>query len=146
MSLNRFVFFYREETGLNHMWQKVMSGGVYTIAEMSGNHAGKLENALAIVHAAKAAGADCLKIQTYTADTITLDSDNPCFFIHGGTWDGYRLYELYQDAGTPLEWNAIIKQECEKVGIDFLSTPFDNRRWTCWRISVPRSTRSRPRS
>ena len=107
------------------MWEKVNSGGVYTIAEMSGNHAGDLENALKIVHAAKEAGADCLKIQTYTADTITLDSDNECFFIHGGTWDGYRLYELYQDAGTPLEWNKIIKDECEKVGIDFLSTPFD---------------------
>lgn len=110
---------------LNHMWEKVNNGGVYTIAEMSGNHAGDLENALKIVHAAKEAGADCLKIQTYTADTITLDSDNECFFIHGGTWDGYRLYELYQEAGTPLEWNKIIKEECEKVGIDFLSTPFD---------------------
>ncbi|MBE7056772.1 MAG: pseudaminic acid synthase [Ruminococcaceae bacterium] len=110
---------------MNHMWEKVTNGEVYTIAEMSGNHAGKLENALAIVRAAKEAGADCLKIQTYTADTITLDSDNECFFIHGGTWDGYRLYELYQDAGTPLEWNKIIKEECEKVGIDFLSTPFD---------------------
>lgn len=110
---------------MNSMWQKVEKGEVYTIAEMSGNHAGSIENALAIVHAAKKAGADCLKIQTYTADTITLDSDNECFFIHGGTWDGYRLYELYQEAGTPLEWNKIIKEECEKVGIDFLSTPFD---------------------
>lgn len=110
---------------MNHMWETVSRGGVYTIAEMSGNHAGNLDNALAIVRAAKEAGADCLKIQTYTADTITLDSDNPCFYIHGGTWDGYRLYELYQDAGTPLEWNAIIKDECERVGIDFLSTPFD---------------------
>jgi len=110
---------------LNRMWEAVSRGEVYTIAEMSGNHAGSLDNALAIVRAAKEAGADCLKIQTYTADTITLDSDNPCFFIHGGTWDGYRLYELYQDAGTPLEWNKIIKEECERIGIDFLSTPFD---------------------
>ena len=110
---------------MNSMWEKVTNGEVYTIAEMSGNHAGNLENALAIVHAAKEAGADCLKIQTYTADTITLDSDNECFYIHGGTWDGYRLYQLYQEAGTPLEWNKIIKEECEKVGIDFLSTPFD---------------------
>ncbi len=114
-----------EAVTVNHMWETVARGGVYTIAEMSGNHAGNLDNALAIVRAAKEAGADCLKIQTYTADTITLDSDNPCFYIHGGTWDGYRLYELYQDAGTPLEWNAIIKEECERVGIDFLSTPFD---------------------
>ena len=110
---------------MNSMWEKVTKGEVYTIAEMSGNHAGNLENALAIVRAAKEAGADCLKIQTYTADTITLDSDNECFYIHGGTWDGYRLYQLYQEAGTPLEWNKIIKEECEKVGIDFLSTPFD---------------------
>lgn len=110
---------------MNRMWETVSNGGVYTIAEMSGNHAGSLDNALAIVRAAKDAGADCLKIQTYTADTITLDSDNPCFYIHGGTWDGYRLYELYQDAGTPLEWNKIIKDECERIGIDFLSTPFD---------------------
>ncbi|MBQ5841420.1 MAG: pseudaminic acid synthase [Clostridia bacterium] len=107
------------------MWETVSRGEVYTIAEMSGNHAGSLDNALAIVRAAKEAGADCLKIQTYTADTITLDSDAPCFFIHGGTWDGYRLYELYQEAGTPLEWNKLIKEECERVGIDFLSTPFD---------------------
>ncbi len=110
---------------MNHLWDKVSKGEVYTIAEMSGNHAGKLENALAIVAAAKKAGADCLKIQTYTADTITLDSDNECFYIHGGTWDGYRLYQLYQEACTPLEWNKIIKEECERVGIDFLSTPFD---------------------
>ena len=110
---------------MNRMWETVSRGEVYTIAEMSGNHAGSLDNALAIVRAAKEAGADCLKIQTYTADTITLDSDAPCFFIHGGTWDGYRLYELYQEAGTPLEWNKLIKEECERVGIDFLSTPFD---------------------
>lgn len=112
-------------TNLNHLWEKVSKGEVYTIAEMSGNHAGNLENALKIVQAAKDAGADCLKIQTYTADTITLDCDSECFMIHGGTWDGYRLYDLYLEAGTPLEWNKIIKEECEKVGIDFLSTPFD---------------------
>lgn len=110
---------------MNHFWEKVERGEVYTIAEMSGNHAGSLDNALAIVKAAKDAGVDCLKIQTYTADTITLDSDNECFYIHGGTWDGYRLYDLYKEAGTPLEWNAVIKKECEKQGIDFLSTPFD---------------------
>jgi len=110
---------------LNHMWEKVSRGEVYTIAEMSGNHAGSLDNALAIVRAAKEAGVDCLKTQAYTADTITLDSDHPCFFIHGGTWDGYRLYDLYLDAGTPPEWNKIIKEECERLGIDFLCTPFD---------------------
>ncbi len=111
---------------MNHLWEKVEKGEVYTIAEMSGNHAGNLENALKIVQAAKDAGADCLKIQTYTADTITLDCDNEYFKIKGGTWDGYRYYQLYQEAHTPLAWNKIIKEECEKVGIDFLSTPFDN--------------------
>lgn len=103
----------------------INSGGVYTIAEMSANHAGKIENALAIVRAAKEAGADCLKIQTYTADTLTLNCDNEYFQLHGGLWDGYNYYQLYQDAGTPWEWTWQIKEECEKLGMDFLSTPFD---------------------
>lgn len=102
-----------------------MTQGVYTIAEMSANHAGKLENALEIVRQAKNAGADCLKIQTYTADTLTLDCDNEYFRIKGGLWDGYKLYDLYQEAYTPWDWQPAIKAECEKVGIDFLSTPFD---------------------
>ena len=99
--------------------------GVYVIAEMSANHAGKLENALEIVRQAKQAGADCLKIQTYTADTLTLDCDNEYFRIQGGLWDGYTLHDLYQEAYTPWEWQPIIKAECDKEGIDFLSTPFD---------------------
>lgn len=102
------------------------SGDVYTIAEMSANHAGELDNALEIVRAAKEAGADCLKIQTYTADTLTLDCDNEYFRIKGGLWDGYKLYDLYKEAYTPWEWHKAIKDECDKVGIDFLSTPFDN--------------------
>ena len=92
---------------------------------MSANHGGELSNALRIAHEAKEAGADCLKIQTYTADSLTIDCDNEYFRIHGGLWDGYNLYQLYQYAGTPYEWQPIIKAECEKVGIDFLSTPFD---------------------
>lgn len=99
--------------------------GVYFIAEMSANHGGKLENALEIVRAAKKAGADCLKIQTYTADTMTIDCDNEYFRIKGGLWDGYKLYDLYQEASTPWEWQETIKQECEALGMDFLSTPFD---------------------
>lgn len=98
---------------------------VYTVAEMSANHTGSLERALEIVHSAKQAGADCLKIQTYTADTMTIDCDNEYFRIKGGLWDGYKLYDLYKEAGTPWEWHTAIKAECEKVGIDFLSTPFD---------------------
>lgn len=110
---------------MSHIFEKINSGQVYTIAEMSANHGGKLENAIAIVHKAKEIGADCLKIQTYTADTITIDSDKEPFRIHGGLWDGYKLYDLYNDAYTPWDWQSIIKSECDRVGIDFLSTPFD---------------------
>ncbi|MEG0750994.1 MAG: pseudaminic acid synthase [Oscillospiraceae bacterium] len=103
----------------------IHKGGVYTIAEMSANHAGKLENALEIVREAAKAGADCVKIQTYTADTMTIDCDNEYFRIKGGLWDGYKLYDLYKDAYTPWEWHRAIKEKCEEVGVDFLSTPFD---------------------
>ena len=105
--------------------ETIAQGRVYKIAEMSANHAGSIENAMAIIHAAKESGADCLKIQTYTADTITLDCDNEYFRIHGGLWDGRRLYELYSEASTPWDWQKRIKEECERVGLDFLSTPFD---------------------
>ena len=67
-----------------------------------------------------------MKIQTYTADTITIDCDNEYFRIRGGLWDGCKLYDLYTDAGTPWKWQARIKQECEACGVDFLSTPFDD--------------------
>jgi len=98
---------------------------VYIIAEMSANHAGKIENALEIVREASKAGADCVKIQTYTADTLTIKCDKPEFQIHGGLWDGYTYYDLYNAAFTPWEWQGRIKEECEKCGVDFLSTPFD---------------------
>ena len=109
-----------------HLFEKINKGEVYVIAEMSANHGGSLENALEIVRQAAKAGADCLKIQTYTADSLTIDCDNDDFIIKGGLWDGYKLYDLYTDAGTPYEWQARIKEECEKCGMDFLSTPFDN--------------------
>ncbi len=107
------------------LYEALKNDQVYVIAEMSANHAGKLENALEIVRKAKQAGADCLKIQTYTADTLTLDCDNEFFRVHGGLWDGYKLYDLYKEAYTPWEWQPVIKEECDRVGIDFLSTPFD---------------------
>ena len=107
------------------LWDKLAANQVYVIAEMSANHAGKLENALAIVRQAAKSGADCVKIQTYTADTMTIDCDNEYFRIKGGLWDGYKLYDLYRDAGTPWEWQERIKEECEACGVDFLSTPFD---------------------
>ncbi len=103
-----------------------MRDGVYMIAEMSANHGGKLENALKIVEEAKKAGADCIKIQTYTADTLTINSNKDCFKIKGGLWDGYTFYDLYKEAYTPWEWQKSIKDKCDEIGIDFLSTPFDN--------------------
>lgn len=109
-----------------HLFEKINAGQVYIIAEMSANHGGDIENALEIVRQAAAAGADCVKIQTYTADTITINCDNEYFKIHGGLWDGYNLYELYQDAFTPWEWQKRIKEECDRCGVDFLSTPFDS--------------------
>lgn len=101
------------------------SAPTYIIAEMSGNHAGNLGRAKEIIYAAKESGADCIKIQTYTPDTMTIDCDNAYFHIAGGIWDGENLYQLYQKAYTPWEWQAELKQEAEKVGIDFFSTPFD---------------------
>lgn len=98
---------------------------VYVIAEMSANHAGSMEQAKEIIHAAKEAGADCIKIQTYTPDTITIDCDNKYFHIDNGTWEGENLYHLYQRAYMPWEWQAELKEEAEKAGIDFFSTPFD---------------------
>ena len=98
---------------------------VYIIAEMSANHAGSLERAKEIIHAAKEAGADCVKIQTYTPDTLTIDCDNEYFHIRNGTWEGENLYQLYRKAFTPWEWQPELKTEAEKAGIDFFSTPFD---------------------
>ncbi len=97
----------------------------YIIAEMSGNHAGSMERAKELIHAAKEAGADCIKIQTYTPDTITIDCDKPYFQIKDGTWEGENLYQLYGKAYTPWEWQAELLEEAKKAGIDFFSTPFD---------------------
>lgn len=98
---------------------------VYLIAEMSANHAGSLERAKEIVRAAKESGADCIKIQTYTPDTLTIDCSNRYFQVGNGTWEGENLYKLYGKGYMPWEWQADLKAEAEKVGIDFLSTPFD---------------------
>lgn len=92
---------------------------------MSANHAGSLSRAKEIIHAAKESGADCIKIQTYTADTITMNCNNQYFQINGGTWNGDNLYSLYQKAYTPWEWQPELKAEADKIGIDFFSTPFD---------------------
>lgn len=111
---------------MTHLYEKINQQELYFIAEMSANHGGSLSNALEIVRQAKNAGADCLKIQTYTADTMTINSDKADFRIKGGLWDGYSLYDLYQTASTPYEWHEPVMRECERIGLDFLSTPFDN--------------------
>ena len=98
---------------------------VYVIAEMSANHNGSLETAKEIIHAIKETGADCVKVQTYTADTITMDCRNEYFLLNGGTWDGQNLYDLYKKAYMPWEWQGVLKKEAESIGLDFFSTPFD---------------------
>lgn len=98
----------------------------YIIAEMSANHAGSIEHAKEIIKVAKECGADCVKVQTYTPDTITMDCDNEYFHIDNGTWKGENLYQLYGKAYMPWEWQGELKHEAEKIGIDFFSTPFDN--------------------
>ena len=98
---------------------------VYIIAEMSANHAGSIERAKEIIHRAKECGADCIKIQTYTPDTMTIDCNNEYFNITEGTWKGENLYKLYHKAYTPWEWQKELRDEADRVGIDFFSTPFD---------------------
>lgn len=97
----------------------------YIIAEMSANHASSKERAKKIIHAAKEAGADCVKIQTYTPDTMTIDSDKPPFKVKSGEWDGENLYELYKKGYTPWEWQEELKEEAENIGLDFFSTPYE---------------------
>ena len=97
----------------------------YIIAELSANHNGKLETAMRIVEAAKQAGADAVKLQTYTADTITLNADSEDFRIQGGLWGGRTLYDLYQEAHMPWEWHAPLFAHARKVGITLFSSPFD---------------------
>ncbi len=98
----------------------------YVVAELSANHGGRLETALETVAMAKAQGADAVKLQTYTADTITLDHDSPEFRIKGGLWDGRRLYDLYQEAHTPWDWHAPLFARARELGITMFSTPFDD--------------------
>lgn len=98
---------------------------VFIIAELSANHNGSLEVALETVKAAKRAGADCIKLQTYTADTITLDCDKEDFVIKGTIWDGQKLHSLYQEAYTPWEWHQAIYEAAAQEGLICFSSPFD---------------------
>jgi pseudaminic acid synthase len=98
----------------------------YIVAELSGNHCKNFDNAMEMIHKAKNAGADAVKIQTYRPDTITLNCDNEYFQIKSGTlWDGMTLYKLYEQSYTPWEWTPLLKNEANKLGLDFFSSPFD---------------------
>ena len=104
-----------------------MGKPVYVIAELSANHGGSKARALEVIHAASEAGADAVKFQHYTAETITVRSDHPDFKVSGGTlWDGRQLADLYAEAMTPWEWTGDLVAEANKLGIDWLSSPFDN--------------------
>lgn len=99
----------------------------YIIAELSANHHQRFEQAVALIHAAKEAGADAVKLQTYTPDTITIRSDRECFRMTGGTiWDGRTLYDLYSEAFTPWEWQPKLKQIANQAGMALFSSPFDD--------------------
>ena len=109
-----------------NMKDRLEHNETYFIAEMSANHGGSFERAMQIVDLAKEAGADCLKLQTYTADTMTLKSNAEDFMNRGGLWDGISMYDLYKSAYTPWEWHKPIKERCDELGLDFLSSPFDD--------------------
>ena len=97
----------------------------YMVAEMSANHGQNFDQAVAIIAAAKTAGADAVKLQTYTPDTLTIDCHNEFFRIKGTLWEGRNLYELYGEAYTPWEWQPKLKQIADELGIELFSTPFD---------------------
>ena len=116
--MNKFISLNGRKIGLNYP--------PFIIAEMSANHNGDINNAYKIIDMAKLSGADCVKMQTYTADTLTIDSDMPDFQINEGLWKGQSLYELYSRALTPWEWHKPLFDYAKKLNITIFSSPFDN--------------------
>jgi pseudaminic acid synthase len=110
------------------LWGRKIGYGfpTYIVAEMSANHGQDFDQAVKILEAAKEAGADAIKLQTYTPDTLTIDCDNEHFRIQGTLWDGRNLYDLYGQAYTPWDWQPRLKGIADKLGLDFFSTPFDS--------------------
>src|SRR5262245_3476855 len=98
----------------------------YIVAELSANHGSSLDRAIESLIAAKSAGAEAVKLQTYTPDTMTLDVDGPDFIIEGGLWDGRSLYDLYREAQTPLDWHKVLFDQARSLGLTIFSTPFDD--------------------
>jgi len=123
----------KEGDGMNSITRLEITGRhigpgepTYIVAEMSANHGQDFDQAVRILHAAKEAGADAVKLQTYTPDNITIDCDNEYFQIkHGTLWDGKTLYKLYQEAYTPWEWQPKLKKIAEDLGLICFSSPFD---------------------
>src|SRR5262249_44743145 len=97
----------------------------YVVAEISANHNGDIGRAFALIDAARQAGADAVKLQTYTAETMTLAADGPGFLIDRGLWRGRKLYDLYQEGHTPWEWHSKLFAHAKRVGITCFSSPFD---------------------
>ncbi|MDA9600637.1 pseudaminic acid synthase [Nitrosomonadales bacterium] len=116
--MNKFITIDGRKIGDNY--------SPYVIAEMSANHNGDIDNAYKIIKMAKLAGADAIKMQTYTADTITIDSDLPDFQLEEGLWAGRSLYDLYQEAYTPWDWHKPLFEYAREIGITIFSSPFDN--------------------
>ncbi len=98
----------------------------YIVAELSANHNGSIENAFKLIEVAKKSGASAVKLQTYSADTITLNSDSDDFLIEGGLWKGKKLYDLYKEAEMPWEWHEALFKYAKEIGITIFSSPFDN--------------------
>ena len=116
--------------GLNHK--------PYIIAELSANHNGSLERALKTIDEAHRCGADAIKIQTYTADSMTIDCDRDDFMVKGGLWDGYKLHDLYNWAHTPYKWHKPMFDFARELGITMFSTPFDENAVIYWKNSMLR--------